>query len=279
LVVIRSCKARPPAPGKGLGDDAVRERHRIRQHRGMRGEIGKAHFRAHRQWMIGRDHHMQRVVPEWRGTQRWLRWAERGQGEFGAALQDPRIRLFGIHETQVQRYPRVQRAETAQQVRKPMQADVVAGGEAEALLYIDRHLVHEVTSPQAFEGLQLAGRKPWRSLRLHRRHGRPQHYHRPPLAHGGLAASKIRSRAMQVETLDANIARLRRAAYFPFMDDRARASCTWSAPEQGATLPGMTVVCGDSHTSTHGAFGCAGARHRHLRGRACAGHAVPAAEG
>jgi hypothetical protein len=131
LVVIRSCKA-TAAPGKGLGDDAVRERHRIRQHRGMRGEIGKAHFRAHRQWMIGRDHHMQRVVPEWRGTQRWLRWAERGQGEFGAALQDPRIRLLGIHETQVQRHPRVQRAETAQQVRKPMQADVVAGGEAEA---------------------------------------------------------------------------------------------------------------------------------------------------
>ena len=115
------------------------------------------------------------------------------------------------------------------------------------LLYIDRHLVHEVTSPQAFEGLRLAGRKPWRaqSIVATADHNTPT----KDWAHG------IRdpiSRA-QVETLDANIREVGAKAYFPFLD-RRQGIVHVIGPESGATLPGMTVVCGDSHTSTHGAF-------------------------
>ena len=117
-----------------------------------------------------------------------------------------------------------------------------------ALLYIDRHLVHEVTSPQAFEGLKLAGRKPWR-VELDRRDRRPQHAD----AALGSRASTTRSRALQVETLDANIRAHGAKAYFPFRDKR-QGIVHVIGPEHGATLPGMTVVCGDSHTSTHGAF-------------------------
>ena len=117
-----------------------------------------------------------------------------------------------------------------------------------ALLYIDRHLVHEVTSPQAYEGLKLAGRKPWR-VGVGRRDRRPQH------ADQGLgpAASAIPISRTQVETLDANIREHGAKAYFPFLD-RRQGIVHVIGPEQGATLPGMTVVCGDSHTSTHGAF-------------------------
>jgi 3-isopropylmalate/(R)-2-methylmalate dehydratase large subunit len=121
-----------------------------------------------------------------------------------------------------------------------------------AILYIDRHLVHEVTSPQAFEGLRLAGRKVWRvsSIVATADHNTPttgwerglRRHHRP------------HQQAEQVTTLDANIKEFGAAAYFPFLDKR-QGIVHVIGPEQGATLPGMTVVCGDSHTSTHGAFG------------------------
>ncbi len=116
-----------------------------------------------------------------------------------------------------------------------------------ALIYIDRHLVHEVTSPQAFEGLKLAGRKPWRidSVVATADHNTPtkdwDQGIRDPISR------------LQVETLDANIREFGAKAYFPFLDGR-QGIVHVIGPEQGATLPGMTVVCGDSHTSTHGAF-------------------------
>jgi 3-isopropylmalate/(R)-2-methylmalate dehydratase large subunit len=118
-----------------------------------------------------------------------------------------------------------------------------------ALLYIDRHLVHEVTSPQAFEGLKLAGRKPWRvgSIVATADHNTPtQHWDR------GIEDPTSR---VQVDALDANIRQYGAKAYFPFRD-RRQGIVHVIGPENGATLPGMTVVCGDSHTSTHGAFGC-----------------------
>ncbi|HHW78128.1 MAG TPA: 3-isopropylmalate dehydratase large subunit [Xanthomonadaceae bacterium] len=116
-----------------------------------------------------------------------------------------------------------------------------------ALLYIDRHLVHEVTSPQAFEGLKLAGRQPWR---LDSMVAMPDH--NTPTDPGFTRIDDPVSR-LQVETLDAN-ARELQLRYFPIGDAR-RGIVHVVGPEQGATLPGMTVVCGDSHTSTHGAFG------------------------
>ena len=118
-----------------------------------------------------------------------------------------------------------------------------------ALIYIDRHLVHEVTSPQAFEGLKLAGRKPWRvsSIVATADHNTPtDHWER------GIEDPVSRQ---QVETLDANIREVGALAYFPFKDSR-QGIVHVIGPENGVTLPGMTVVCGDSHTSTHGAFAC-----------------------
>ncbi len=117
------------------------------------------------------------------------------------------------------------------------------------LLYIDRHLVHEVTSPQAFEGLKLAGRKVWRpgSVVATADHNTPTKDWDQ-----GIADPIAR---LQVETLDANIRAHGAKAYFPFRD-RKQGIVHVIGPEQGATLPGMTVVCGDSHTSTHGAFAC-----------------------
>jgi 3-isopropylmalate/(R)-2-methylmalate dehydratase large subunit len=118
-----------------------------------------------------------------------------------------------------------------------------------ALLYIDRHLVHEVTSPQAFEGLKLAGRKPWRVSSVVATAD-----HNTPTDHWDRGIEDPVSR-LQVETLDANIREVGALAYFPFKDPR-QGIVHVVGPENGATLPGMTVVCGDSHTSTHGAFGC-----------------------
>ena len=115
------------------------------------------------------------------------------------------------------------------------------------LLYVDRHLVHEVTSPQAYEGLKLHGRKLWRaaSVIATADHNTPtKDWHR------GITDPISRT---QVETLDANIKEHGAKAYFPFLD-RRQGIVHVIGPEQGATLPGMTVVCGDSHTSTHGAF-------------------------
>ncbi|MCB1909059.1 MAG: 3-isopropylmalate dehydratase large subunit [Rhodocyclaceae bacterium] len=118
-----------------------------------------------------------------------------------------------------------------------------------ALIYIDRHLVHEVTSPQAFEGLRLAGRKPWRTSSIVATAD-----HNTPTDHWDRGIQDPVSR-QQVETLDANIRASGALAYFPFKDVR-QGIVHVIGPENGATLPGMTVVCGDSHTSTHGAFGC-----------------------
>jgi len=125
-----------------------------------------------------------------------------------------------------------------------------------ALIYIDRHLVHEVTSPQAFEGLKLAGRKPWRieSVVATADHNTPTTGWERGI--DGIADPIAR---IQVETLDTNMrtpgAGAGAKAYFPFLDKR-QGIVHVIGPEQGATLPGMTVVCGDSHTSTHGAFAC-----------------------
>jgi 3-isopropylmalate/(R)-2-methylmalate dehydratase large subunit len=119
------------------------------------------------------------------------------------------------------------------------------------LLYIDRHLIHEVTSPQAFEGLRVAGRKPWRadSIVATADHNTPTRGWERGL--DGVADPTSRA---QIDALDANIRAFGAAAYFPFLD-RRQGIVHVVGPEQGATLPGMTLVCGDSHTSTHGALG------------------------
>ena len=121
-----------------------------------------------------------------------------------------------------------------------------------ALLYIDRHLIHEVTSPQAYEGLKLAGRKPWRSDSVVATAD-----HNTPTTDWdkGIAGMRDRMARQQIETLDANMKEFGAKVYFPFLDKR-QGIVHVIGPEQGATLPGMTVVCGDSHTSTHGAFAC-----------------------
>ena len=119
-----------------------------------------------------------------------------------------------------------------------------------ALVYIDRHLVHEVTSPQAYEGLKLGGRPVWRvdSVVATADHNTPTRNWDKGIAGITDAVSRL-----QVETLDKNIKEFGAKVYFPFLD-RQQGIVHVIGPEQGATLPGMTVVCGDSHTSTHGAF-------------------------
>jgi 3-isopropylmalate/(R)-2-methylmalate dehydratase large subunit len=120
-------------------------------------------------------------------------------------------------------------------------------GDGSALIYIDRHLVHEVTSPQAFDGLRLNGRQPWRvSANL----AVPDH--NVPTLDRRLGIKDPISRA-QLDALDRNCAEFG-ITKFDLMDVR-QGIVHVIGPEQGATLPGMTVVCGDSHTSTHGAFG------------------------
>ena len=116
-----------------------------------------------------------------------------------------------------------------------------------AILYIDRHLLHEVTSPQAFDGLREANRQPWRlSANL------AVADHNVPTTDRSHGIADPVSR-LQVETLDGN-AKAYGLTYFN-MNDKRQGIVHVIGPEQGATLPGMTVVCGDSHTSTHGAFG------------------------
>jgi 3-isopropylmalate/(R)-2-methylmalate dehydratase large subunit len=121
-----------------------------------------------------------------------------------------------------------------------------------ALLYIDRHLVHEVTSAQAYEGLREAGRKPWRTDSVVATAD-----HNTPTTNWdeGLAGVRDPFAKLQIETLDANIRHFGAKVYFPYLD-KQQGIVHVIGPEQGATLPGMTVVCGDSHTSTHGAFAC-----------------------
>jgi 3-isopropylmalate/(R)-2-methylmalate dehydratase large subunit len=121
-----------------------------------------------------------------------------------------------------------------------------------ALIYIDRHLIHEVTSPQAFEGLRLAGRKPWRA---DANFATPDH-NIPTTTEErkqGLEGIKDPVSKIQVRTLDDNCAEF--GIFELKMTDDRQGIVHVVGPEQGATLPGMTIVCGDSHTSTHGALG------------------------
>ncbi len=124
---------------------------------------------------------------------------------------------------------------------------VRAEDDGTALLYIDRHLVHEVTSPQAFEGLRIAGRKPWRTNSIV---AVPDHNVPTTDRSAGIEDPVAR---LQVETLDRNCQEFGLNEFV--MSDIRQGIVHVIGPEQGATLPGMTVVCGDSHTSTHGAFG------------------------
>lgn len=120
-----------------------------------------------------------------------------------------------------------------------------------ALIYIDRHIIHEVTSPQAFEGLRLAGRKPWR---IDANIATPDHnVPTTPERKGGITAIADQVSRLQVQTLDDNCDEYGIVEFK--MNDIRQGIVHVISPEQGATLPGMTVVCGDSHTSTHGAFG------------------------
>ena len=119
--------------------------------------------------------------------------------------------------------------------------------DATTVLYIDRHLVHEVTSPQAFEGLRIAGRTPWRTSSVL---AVPDHNVPTTRRDQGIEDPVSRT---QVETLDQNCVDFGITEFK--MDDPRQGIVHVIGPEQGATLPGMTVVCGDSHTSTHGAFG------------------------
>ncbi|MES2580123.1 MAG: 3-isopropylmalate dehydratase large subunit [Pseudomonadota bacterium] len=119
-----------------------------------------------------------------------------------------------------------------------------------ALIYIDRHLVHEVTSPQAFEGLKLANRKVWRVNSIL---AVPDHNVPTTERSSGVAGISDPISRLQVQTLDENCAEHGVTEFK--MNDLRQGIVHVIGPEQGATLPGMTVVCGDSHTSTHGAFG------------------------
>ena len=120
-----------------------------------------------------------------------------------------------------------------------------------SVLYIDRHLVHEVTSPQAFEGIRQAGRKVWRvsSIVATADHNTPTTGWE--MGYDGITDPISKE---QITTLDSNMKEYGSAAFFPFLSKR-QGIVHVIGPENGATLPGMTVVCGDSHTSTHGAFG------------------------
>jgi 3-isopropylmalate/(R)-2-methylmalate dehydratase large subunit len=120
-----------------------------------------------------------------------------------------------------------------------------------SLIYIDRHIIHEVTSPQAFEGLRLANRKPWR---IDANIATPDHnVPTTPERKGGIEAIVDQVSRLQVQTLDENCDEYGIVEFK--MNDERQGIVHVISPEQGATLPGMTVVCGDSHTSTHGAFG------------------------
>jgi 3-isopropylmalate/(R)-2-methylmalate dehydratase large subunit len=133
---------------------------------------------------------------------------------------------------------------------KLMAAHVVREEATTALIYIDLQLIHEVTSPQAFEGLEIAGRKPWR---LDANLAVPDHNVPTTERSSGVAGIEDPISKLQIETLDKN------CAVFGIneitMNDIRQGIVHVVGPEQGATLPGMSIVCGDSHTSTHGALG------------------------
>ncbi|BCN93739.1 3-isopropylmalate dehydratase large subunit [Thiomicrorhabdus immobilis] len=119
-----------------------------------------------------------------------------------------------------------------------------------ALIYIDRQLLHEVTSPQAFEGLRMANRKPWR---IDTNLATPDHNVPTTDLTGGVASIKDSVSRIQVETLGMNTREFGITEFA--MGDVRQGIVHVVGPEEGATLPGMTVVCGDSHTATHGALG------------------------
>ena len=133
---------------------------------------------------------------------------------------------------------------------KLMAAHVVREEATTALIYIDRQLIHEVTSPQAFEGLEMAGRKPWR---LDANLAVLDHNVPTTERSSGVTGIKDPISKIQIETLDKN------CEIFGIneitMNDIRQGIVHVVGPEQGATLPGMSIVCGDSHTSTHGALG------------------------
>jgi 3-isopropylmalate/(R)-2-methylmalate dehydratase large subunit len=118
------------------------------------------------------------------------------------------------------------------------------------LLYVDRHLVHEVTSPQAFEGLRMANRRP---RAPHKTLAVADHNIPTSDRAGGVAAIADPESKLQIQTLEANCAEF--GIEYLQMDDIRQGIVHVAGPEQGFTLPGLTIVCGDSHTSTHGAFG------------------------
>ena len=126
--------------------------------------------------------------------------------------------------------------------------EVRRNDDGSSILYIDRHLLHEVTSAQAFAGLAAADRKPWRidtNLAV-------SDHNVPTTDRSGGISDPVSK--LQVDTLDANCDKHGIVQFK--MDDHRQGIVHVIGPEQGATLPGMTVVCGDSHTSTHGAFAC-----------------------
>lgn len=133
---------------------------------------------------------------------------------------------------------------------KLMAAHVVREEETTALIYIDRQLIHEVTSPQAFEGLEMAGRKPWR---LDANLAVPDHNVPTTERSSGVAGIEDPISKLQIETLDKNCENF--GINEITMNDIRQGIVHVVGPEQGATLPGMSIVCGDSHTSTHGALG------------------------
>lgn len=130
---------------------------------------------------------------------------------------------------------------------------VASRDDGSSLIYIDRQLLHEVTSPQAFEGLELAGRKPWR---LSANVATPDHNVPTSIKERSLGVNGIKDETsrIQVQTLDENCQKFNITEFT--INDVRQGIVHVVGPEQGLTLPGMTVVCGDSHTATHGAFGC-----------------------
>ncbi|WLP95330.1 3-isopropylmalate dehydratase large subunit [Psychrobacter sp. M13] len=131
--------------------------------------------------------------------------------------------------------------------------EVSTRDDGSSLIYIDRHLLHEVTTPQAFEGLELANRQPWR---LSANIASPDH-NVPTVAKErlqGVSGIKDEVSRLQVVTLDDNCAKFNIAEFM--INDARQGILHVVGPEQGLVLPGMTVVCGDSHTATHGALGC-----------------------
>lgn len=129
---------------------------------------------------------------------------------------------------------------------------VTEGGDGQSLIYIDRHIIHEVTSPQAFASLRLAGRKPWNPDSVL---ATPDH-NVPTTAReraSGLAGIEDDTSRIQVKTLDDNCDQLGLLEFK--LDDPRHGIVHVIGPETGACLPGMTIVCGDSHTATNGALG------------------------